>query len=216
MRCPVGAISLKSSSVAEVSPPNLLNAELAFDEQDFLNSRMEDKSPSTWTEETWKEISTRLAENCSRLRQEHFYPLVARLFTAAGLLAWLPPRGDTNNRIDLILLDDRNSIPVEIKSKTESEAINVKSIQQALENRVILDERKFFPAVRDSSTLVVGFSYPPSRSDVSELVEDIAMAFGVNIGLISLSDLFRLALQKQLAGIELSRSRLENLKGPLS
>jgi hypothetical protein len=141
--------------------------------------------------------------------------MVASLFEAAGLVSWRPPRGDTSNRIDLILIDSRDSLPVEIKSRTESEAINIKSVQQALENRVVLNERKFAPAVGKSASLVVGFSYPPSRSEVLKLVDDIWEVFTVRIGLISLSGLFDLALRATMQRKPTSQSDLNNLRGCL-
>jgi hypothetical protein len=181
----------------------------------FEASRSAVGAPTLWTQTDVRGVANRLAQAAVMLRQEAFYPLVAHLFVVTGHPAWRPARGDTSNRIDLILVDQSDSLPVEVKSRTESVSINVKSVQQALENRVILDQRAFFPADPASSSLVVGFDYPPTRSDVSELIEDIAAAFGVNVGLVSLSDLYRLALEKQLLGKDVPRMRLSRLRGRL-
>jgi len=183
--------------------------------ESFLASRKAEAAEANWSDAELELVANRLADSGTPLLQGAFYPLVARLFTAAGLPAWRPPAGDTSNRIDVILVDDDDSLPVEVKSRTESQAINIKAVQQALENRVILDERQLLPARAGSSTLVVGFDYPPGRSDVAELIDDIAGAFDINVGLISLAALFRLALDLQLRGNQLSRTSLSTLRGEL-
>lgn len=216
MRCPVGAIQISPDGTAVVSRPELDLVTQVADESEFLEKRAERTTKVQWSSEVWEHLSGRLAETAADFRQRSFYPLVANLFTAAGHPAWKPPSGDTNNRIDLVLASDLDSLPVEVKSRTESIAINVKSVQQALENRVVLDERQFFAADRASSTLVVGFGYPAPRSDVTELVVDIAKAFDIKIGLISLSDLYVLAMRCQIAGEEIQRSTLSRLCGVLA
>ncbi len=212
MRCPVGAIQVDHDAVA-VIPPNPSVTAAAADEPEFLTARSAHTPALDWPAETWLQVAARLAGGAVAHRQEAFYPLIARLFTAAGHPAWLPARGDTSNRIDLVLIDERDSLPVEVKSYTESATINVKSVQQALENRVVLDERAFFPADPLSSTLVVGFDYPPERSDVTELVNDIEAAFDVRVGLVSLIDLYRMALRKQLSGESIAREDVRTLRG---
>jgi Holliday junction resolvase-like predicted endonuclease len=216
MRCPVGAIHITSNGTANVNEPDPELTVPAQDDNEFLESRAEQVAEVDWSEDVWTTLSELLAQTAADLKQGSYYPLVANLFTAAGYPAWKPPSGDTSNRIDLILASDSDSLPVEVKSRTESTAINVKSVQQALENRVVLDERQFFAANPTSSTLVVGFDYPAPRSGVTELVDDIAKAFEVNIGLISLSDLYGLALQCQIAGVETPRTTLSALRGELS
>jgi hypothetical protein len=161
----------------------------------------------------WKVTAARLAEASVPHKQEVFYSLVGALFTAAGFPAWRPARGDTSNRVDLILIDTQDSLPIEIKSCAESPVINVKSVQQALENRVLMDQRYFAPASSSSSTLVVGCAYPASRSDVFELIEDISYAFHINVGLISLADLYFMVIDKNLGGKALQRSALSQLRG---
>lgn len=215
MRCPVGALHHVPNGTVAVAPPDPTTTVPCSDEAEFFASRDAVATTVTWPPGTWDELATRLAVAAEGLRQDAFYPLVAHLFTAAGHPAWLPARGDTSNRIDLILVDDAGSLPAEVKSATESTAINVKSVQQALENRVVLDERSFFAADPSSSTLVVGYQYPPERSDVAELIDDIAVAFDVRVGMISLADLYRMALKLQLAGQTTPRRTLATLQGRL-
>ena len=213
LRCPVGALHIGPVGEVGVAPPDPAATIPVVDDAEFFASRDEIAGHTTWADATWREVATRLANAAAGLRQDAFYPLVAHLFTAAGHPAWSPAHGDTSNRIDLILIDDVDSLPAEVKSRTESTTINVKSVQQALENRVVLDERTFFAANPTSSTLVVGFDYPAERSDVGELIDDIATSFDVKVGLISLADLYRMALRHELAGEKVPRATLAALKG---
>jgi len=216
VRCPVGALALSHTGGVTVTPPNAGLTAPAGDESVFIENLAAQRANVDWEDGEWAALAMRLSEAAVGLRQDAFYPLVAHLFTAAGHPAWRPARGDTNNRVDLILVDDEDSLPVEVKSRVESAVINVKSVQQALENHVVMDQRDFAATNSDSSTLVVGYEYPPARSDVTELIEDIATAFGVNVGLISLVDLYNLALRVQLAGDSGSRTVLRELRGRLS
>ncbi|MDA8068770.1 MAG: hypothetical protein M0T77_09195, partial [Actinomycetota bacterium] len=133
----------------------------------------------------------------------------------AGFPAWRPPQGDTSNRIDLILIERDDSLPVEVKSRTEVAAINVKSVQQALENKILIDERDLPTTQRGSSTLVVGYEYPPARSAVDELLGDIKTAYGIRIGLISLRALYVLALTRVITGVSVPWEHLSRLEGRL-
>lgn len=216
MRCPVGALALVNDGFVHVARPTVELTEPVADEFVFITHRNAQEVIVDWTNGEWAALAARLTTSAAGLKQDAFYPLAAHLFTAAGHPGWRPPRGDTSNRVDLILVDDEDSLPVEVKSRTESAIINVKSVQQALENRVVMDQRKFAATNPESSTLVVGYEYPPVRSDVLELIEDIATAFEVNVGLISLLDLYDLALRVQLAGHTVPRSVLRDLRGCLS
>lgn len=144
-----------------------------------------------------------------------FYPLVASLFRVIGVPATPSNPGDTSNRIDLVLTDPIDPIPVEVKSRTEVEAINIKSVQQALENKLVISRLAGMPSLSDTSTLIVGYRYPPDRSGVDELIDDIEDAFGIRIGLISLRRLYEVFLEVTLDGVPFDRARLESLKGPL-
>lgn len=215
IRCPVGALHLTDEGVRVVAPDES-HTEPATSDAEFAQGRFDAGAIVEWTEDEWEESIRSLSEAAAARGQNAFYPLVAHLFTAAGHPAWRPARGDTSNRIDLILANDEDSLPVEIKSGGETPIINVKSVQQALENRVVLDQRTFFPADPASATLVVGVAYPPTRSDVTELVADIAAAFDVNIGLVSLDALYGLASRRVLADVEVPRAQLSRLRGPLT
>lgn len=213
VRCPVGALRFTFSGRVEVIPPDPSETTPVESDVEFYGCRSAETSLVEWPQQVWVALARRMAAAAIDLKQIAFYPLVAHLFTAAGLPAWRPAQGDTSNRIDLILIDENDSLPVEVKSRTESPVINVKSVQQALENRIVLDERAFSAADRNSSTLVVGYDYPPERSDVAALIDDIDAAFNIKVGMISLAHLCELALRRQLAGEEVPRAALAELKG---
>ncbi len=219
MRCPVGAVSLldDEASVAPLvsSPIDSDGCYEPVEVHEFLERRRSQSSTVRWDLSGMERSLNRLSAVARPLKQGDFYPLVASLFSIAGFPVWQPVQGDTNNRIDLILVDALDSLPVEVKSQTEVAVINVKSIQQALENKIILDQREFLPSINSSSSLVVGYAYPPARSDVTELVDDIYMAFGINIGLISIRALYELAIQHVVSGDPPPRSLLNSLRGPL-
>lgn len=219
MTCPVGAIAVADPEAPLhplVVPPDVTGLYRgASSRGEFLARRAAMDAATAWSPSASDEIVDRLYPRAASLTQRAFYPLVASLFTAAGFPAWMPPHGDTNNRMDVLLVDAADSLPVEVKSRTETGAINVKSVQQALENKILLDERKFVPALRSSSTLVVGYDYPAERSDVTELVDDIKATYDISIGLISLRALYRLALTRRMTGIAVPRTTLSTLMGKL-
>ena len=214
LRCPTGAIyftgELPAPVAAEPPGPSLHPSDEAEHRRAIAAIDMD----MTNLAANMDQIVSPLVASASDLTQKPFYRLVADLFELAGFRADLGHGGDTSSRFDLLLPDTEDSIPVEIKSRTETEAINVKSIQQAVENKVIVD-RRGYPSKADSSTLVVGWEYPPPRSDVTELIDDIYMAFRVSVGMISLRVLYKLALQSALAGTAHDRSVLNTLRGRL-
>jgi hypothetical protein len=121
--------------------------------------------------------------------------------------------GDTNNRMDAIIVDAQRSIPIEIKSPREVEYINIKSIRQALENKIILLSRAFFPTEQDVTSLAIGFQYPNDRSGVFETLEDFKNTFGFNIGIIDFGDLLGLYYKKVKLGEEIDLETIYYLDG---
>lgn len=122
-----------------------------------------------------------------------FYDIIGLILKHIGFEnARVSRGGDTNNRMDAIIIDNENSIPIEIKSPGESKEINIKSIRQACENKVIILSRKFYKTTNDTTSLAIAFRYPPERSDVYELIEDIKKAYQFNIGIIDIDDLLSL------------------------
>jgi hypothetical protein len=85
-----------------------------------------------------------------------FYPLTGSLLTAAGLYTVVSRAGDTNNRMDAVVVDSAESMPAEIKSPGETEYINVKAVRQAVENKVVMKARSMYPTKAETSTLAIG------------------------------------------------------------
>lgn len=219
MRCPVGAIAVSDMARAGATVHTAETGDLAYrvasDALEFFRARGDLAKRLVWSERSASPLADLLWSRSLPLRQSSFYPLVAALFTVAGFPVWRPAQGDTNNRVDVILVDDEDSLPVEVKSASEVSVINVKSVQQALENKIVLDERAYLPSRPSSSTLVVGYEYPPARSDVTELVEDIYSAYKISVGLVSMRRLYELALERTITGVGVSRGAFSSLRGPL-
>ncbi len=192
LRCPLGALSEAGASIDVAEPPPA-SAGIANGQTDLAEFVRVGRT-SRWEHDDDSGLCDRLAEGTSTLSQDAFYPLTANLFRAAGFDARLGRRGDTANRIDLTIVTDGDAIPVEIKSPTETRPFSVKSIQQALENKVVLTARQHHKAKRTSSSLVVALDPPAARSDVTELVDDVWSAFSVSIGLVPVAELWRAAL----------------------
>lgn len=124
-----------------------------------------------------------------------FYNKIGEIFDVLGLNVIVSREGDVNCRFDATLIDEMYSIPIEIKSPREDFEINIKAIRQAFENKIILMSRKFYHTTPNTTSLAIAFSYPPLRSDVYELINDIKCAFGFNIGIIDVGDLLRIVYQ---------------------
>lgn len=118
-----------------------------------------------------------------------FYPLIGEILNNLGFKSSVTRDGETNNRADAFIVHDQYSVPIEIKSPTEVLNINVKSIQQALENKIVLLSRKFYPTTHDTTSLAIGYFYPEERSGIHELIRDIHATYGFQIGIIGVRDL---------------------------
>lgn len=144
-----------------------------------------------------------------------FYPQIGELLSLIGFNSNITREGDVNCRFDATIIDNQYSIPIEIKSPREDAQINIKSIRQALENKIVLLSRKFYPTERNITSLAIAQYYPPARSDVFELIDDIHTAWTINIGIISLSDLLTLAYKVNKDGYSLNLDYFNHLKGKL-
>lgn len=135
----------------------------------------------------------KVSKQALELMNFEFYDIIGLILKHIGFKnAHVSRGGDVNNRMDAIIIDDENSIPIEIKSPGESKEINIKSIRQACENKVIILSRKFYQTTNDTTSLAIAFQYPPERSDVYELIVDIKNAYNFNIGIIDIDDLLSL------------------------
>ena len=88
-------------------------------------------------------------------------------------------------------------------------------IGQAFENKIVLLSRKFYPTTTDTTSLSVAFDYPPVRSDVFELVDDIYKSSGFNIGMIDVGDLANLTYDVAVNKKKINWNYLNTLRGCL-
>ena len=212
LSCPVGAIHnrLGRANVTEID--ERIIKEIS-DKAEFERLRDQVLGPVVAEPDHLRAKARELASSTRLLKQAAFYPLIAGLFRLLGEKVFKPPTGDTSNRIDLILPDYQETIAIEVKSATETVSINVKSITQALENKVVLRQRKFFPTSSETSSLVVGFEYPADRSEVQSIINDFWNAFGIRIGIVTVEDLFVEVLTCSVQKSRFERERLTRLIG---
>jgi hypothetical protein len=144
-----------------------------------------------------------------------FYPLVGEILNELGFNCQITRDGDTNNRSDGYIIDEVNSVPIEIKSPTEVLAINNKSIRQAVENKVVLLSRKFYSTKTETTSLVIGYLYPTERSGVLDLIDDVKKTYGFNIGIISFEALLICLWNKYYLNNELDKNIILTLNGRL-
>ena len=143
----------------------------------------------------------------------NFYPLIGELLYEIGLNITITRDGDTNNRADAIIIESLYSIPIEIKSPAEIPYINIKSIRQALENKIILLSRKFYTTDYMTSTLAIGFNYPEERSEVPNLIDDFFNTYNINVGYIDISDILKLHFNYIINNKKFDIDRIRKLKG---
>ena len=144
-----------------------------------------------------------------------FYEYVGEILTRLGFNVLVTREGDVNCRFDATIKDDIDSIPIEIKSPLEVMEINIKAITQACENKIVLMSRNFYPTRKETTSLAIGYEYPPSRSDVYELVKDIYVAYNIKIGLIDIETLLRLVYAVEREGATINKEYFNNFKGIL-
>ena len=145
--------------------------------------------------------------------QTTFYPFVAMLFRVLGFDCQASRPGDNGARWDAIIVDEINSIPIEIKSPTEEQHVSLKAIRQALENKVILLSRKTHPTRPGTSSLVVGYYLPNDRAEVTNLLLDFMSVYGVKIGVIDLLTLLRIAVSHIVNGSTFDHALLIEMEG---
>ena len=117
--------------------------------------------------------------------------------------------------MDAIIIDEQRSIPIEIKSPKEVEYINVKSIRQALENKIVILSRKFYSTNKNVTSLSIGFNYPNERSGVYEAIDDIFETYSLRIGIISFPSLLKMFYNKKIKNEDIDLEKIYYLKGRL-
>ena len=64
--------------------------------------------------------------------------------------------------------------------------------------------------------MAVAFTYPPNRSGVYELIDDIKSVYGINIGIIDIEDLSKLVYDINRHGCRLSEKYFLYFNGKLN
>lgn len=154
-----------------------------------------------------------IVNNLINANKDIFYPLIASLFRIMGFNCQHSRAGVNYERWDALIIDNEQSIPIEIKSPGEERFISVKAVRQALENKVILLARKPFPTRPETTTLVVGYNLPNDRSEVLSLISDIYKAYNIKIGIIDIRSLLWLVIDTLFRGKKYDSSKLMSLFG---
>jgi hypothetical protein len=141
------------------------------------------------------EIISKLKSKYSTYSKDKFYPLIGNIFSVLGLDCEISPHGVNSRRWDAVIKSNDDSLPIEIKSPTEELNISVKAIRQAVENKIILQSRKSLKNKRPSTSLAVGFDLPANRAEVSQLISDFKSVFEIDIAVIGIDYLLKLAIK---------------------
>lgn len=152
-------------------------------------------------------------ETLSVFDKNLFYPLVGEIFSDLGLNIIVTRDGDTNNRADAIIIHETNSIPIEIKSPTEVQYVNIKSVRQALENKIVLMSRRFHPTTNETTSLAIAMLYPEVRSGISELIDDFYKTYKINVGYINIKDLLLIHWGVHFENQEFDLQNIYKLRG---
>lgn len=183
---PNAVVNNISLTIAANAVIHVVDAEVEEFTRDVLALKIAGKRKSQIIEKIFDEKITALKET--------FYPFVAMLFRVMGLNCQASRSGDNGARWDAIIVDDHESIPIEIKSPTEEQHLSLKAIRQALENKVILLSRETYPTLPETTSLAVGYYLPNTRAEVNNLLSDFKTAYGYNIGAIDLKTLLTIAV----------------------
>lgn len=145
--------------------------------------------------------------------QTRFYPFIAMLFRVIGFDCVASRPGDNGARWDAIIVDDLESIPIEIKSPTEEMHLSVKAIRQALENKVVLLSRKTHPTKPETTSLAIGYNLPNDRAEVTNLLIDFKKTYGYSIGVMDLRTLLTIVITMIIDGKTIDVKKLNRLEG---
>lgn len=194
--CPVGAISLSGEKISVLGHnPEVLTKLVSAVEQRAWRLGSATSLAGLESRQI-KVLVQRFVRDASKLESAQLYPLIASLFRFMGFEATASSRGVNNDRVDVLLTVNNTQVPIEVKSALEVKAINAKSIQQALENKLMLLARnEDKPSDLSASTLIVGFEKPPERINLHRVIDAIAGVYGVNVALLTVHRLYELVLQ---------------------
>ena len=181
-RCGWGAIRFhEGRAIVATADESYVESE----ESDFDDRRQSLLDGRTWSSTETQPFVVEVTGRLSRLRQSPFYEYLCALLTALGIPARASRHGDTSLRMDAVCPHAEASMPVEIKSPTESLCADLKSVRQALENAVIMRARETDPTTPETPSLAIGFDHIPDRSDARELADDIEGTYGIRVRILA-------------------------------
>lgn len=159
-----------------------------------INSAQKELEALHHIHQSSKKIIKTFCKNHENDNQDIFYPLIRDLFNLIGLNCKVSRKGENYQRFDALIIDEKHSIPIEIKSPSEEMHISTKAIRQALENKIILLSRQQYTTQFETTSLAIGFKTPNDRSDVFRLIQDIKAVYNINISMLNLETLVTLAV----------------------
>lgn len=213
LRCPVGAIEWSDGKPVKVNEGFDESVMLKVDQNGQTDWLLDLKLKSGGSPESIRQVAAKITNNLKREKASVFYPLVASYFRILGFQASASNMGDTSSRADVTISTKFGTVPIEVKSFTEVEFINLKSIQQALENKLFTARQDQESELSGLSSLALAFSYPSDRTRLEELIEDIDGAFGIRIGIISLPRLIEQAIALACGINSFDPEEITRLKG---
>lgn len=162
-----------------------------------------------------KEIVDIIFQNHYLDKKDVFYPLISTLFKIIGFDCITSRDGDNGSRYDAVIRDASRSIPIEIKSPTEEDVVNLKAIRQALENKIIMLSRdqERYPTNISISSLAVGYNLPNDRSDIQNMIEAIRDTYGIKIGVIGFKSLIILAILSLMDKKTIDKNQIFGMEG---
>jgi len=120
--------------------------------------------------------------------KEIFYPFIHSLLRIIGLNCM----GEVG-RYDAYVKFEEHTIPVEIKSNTETSSYNAKGIRQAIENKILsFDSEKENDL--EFASLVVGFSHPTNDAEVKTLIDGAFEKFKIKVLALDLLSLVKMTI----------------------
>lgn len=213
LRCPVGAIEWLDAKPALVhTDPDTANMAIVEPgiQMKWLSNLRRSQTASS---DSIQEVARTIADNLKGEKASVFYPLVASYLQVLGFSATASNMGDTSSRADVTIKTDLGTVPIEVKSFTEVEFINLKSVQQAFENKLLTARQDQVSKLNNLSSLAIAFSYPSDRTRLDQLIEDVDGAFGIRIGIISLPRLLETIIAVSCGKLNFDKNSILGLKG---
>ena len=210
LACPVGAIGIEEGQALVGKIEDRYLREVDPEDFDIWLDRLTIMGPDH--ESSLRAVNDVVARSAP-LRGSAFYLLTEKVLRSIGIDARMSNMGDTSQRIDLVVSTPHGRVPVEIKSATETPIINAKSIQQAVENKLTISRMDGLEVLNQLSTWVIGYEYPPDRTQHLNLVEDIYRVYGISVGLLSIRTLFEYSFLERWGHVSVNVEGLYHLKG---